>query len=485
MHTRSFSGRRDFLRFLGGAAAGPLASVFPGAAWGAGPFTDYRALVCVFLFGGNDSHNVIVPLDGRFATYTANRGPLALPRASLDATAVSDPVQGPFAFHPRLAGTSAAFKSGKLAVVSNVGVLLRPTTKFDFQNRTGLAPQRFSLNDMQGHWHTSLPQLPVKTGWGGRLADVIQAANTGQLPVAVAAANSNVFLKGASTVNHQVQSYSPPNPIVQRLRAYRDYDTAANPQAVFESAITMARSSILEDQYGDIATRALQLNDFVLSTLYSGPDASGRYAERYPINTPFPAKASNQLAAQLRTVAMLIAARQALGVRRQVFFVSLGGFDNHSDQFETSTGNPAPGAGDPAILFGKHADLLTQLDAALKSFYDATVELGVQNNVTTFTASDFGRTLTSNGKGSDHGWGGHHLVMGGAVKGGQIYGTFHNMQVGAGNPADAGQGRLIPDISVDQYAGTMARWMGASVADLNSVFPNLANFNQTDLGFMT
>lgn len=485
MHTCSFGGRRDFLRFLGAAAAGPLASVFPGTAWGAGPFTDYRALVCVFLFGGNDSHNVIVPLDGRFAAYTANRGPLALPRASLDATAVSDPVQGAFGFHPRLAGASAAFKSGKLAVVSNVGVLLRPTTKFDFQNRTGLAPQLFSHNDMQGHWHTSLPQLPVKTGWGGRLADAIQSANAGQLPVAVAAANSNVFLKGAATVNHQVQSYSPPNPIVQRVRAYRDYDTAANPQAVLETAITMARSSILEDQYGDIATRALQLNEFVLNALYSGPDASGRYTERYPINTPFPAKASNPLAAQLRTVAMLIAARQALGVRRQVYFVSLGGFDNHSDQFETSTGNPAPGASDPAILFGKHADLLTQLDAALKAFYDATVELGVQNNVTTFTASDFGRTLTSNGKGSDHGWGGHHLVMGGAVKGGKIYGTFHNLQVGAGNPADAGQGRLIPDISVDQYAGTMARWMGASSADLSVVFPNLANFNQVDLGFMT
>jgi uncharacterized protein (DUF1501 family) len=183
---------------------------------------------------------------------------------------------------------------------------------------------------------------------------------------------------------------------------------------------------------------------------------------------------------------MLIAARQALGVKRQIFFVSVGGsFDTHSDQFDASASTVKPGVADPVILFGKHADLLGQLDAALKAFHDATVELGVANDVTTFTASDFGRTLTSNGKGSDHGWGGHHLVMGGAVKGGRIYGTFHNMQVGAGNPADAGQGRLIPDYSVDQYAATLSRWMGASNADLNVVFPNLANFNQADLGFMT
>ena len=142
---------------------------------------------------------------------------------------------------------------------------------------------------------------------------------------------------------------------------------------------------------------------------------------------------------------MMIAARQALGVKRQIFFVSVGGsFDTHSDQFDASGSTLKPAAGDPLILFGKHADLLGQVDAGMKAFYDATVELGVANNVTTFTASDFGRTLTSNGKGSDHGWGGHHLVMGGGVVGGKIYGTFHNMQVGAGNPVDAGQGRLIP-----------------------------------------
>ncbi len=218
--------------------------------------------------------------------------------------------------------------------------------------------------------------------------------------------------------------------------------------------------------------------------LYTGPDANGKHAERNTLATVFPA--GNPLAAQFRSVAMMIAARQALGVERQLFFVSVGGsFDTHSDQFDASGSALQPGAGDPAILFGKHADLLGQVDAGLRAFYDATVELGVQNSVTTFTESDFGRTLTSNGKGSDHGWGSHHLVLGGAVGGGRIYGGIHNMQVSAGNPADAGQGRLIPGYSVDQYGATLAKWMGANAADLNTVFPNLQNFGSaTDLGFL-
>jgi uncharacterized protein (DUF1501 family) len=254
----------------------------------------------------------------------------------------------------------------------------------------------------------------------------------------------------------------------------------ANAQGTFESAIALVRSNLLEAQYGRIVTNTLQNNAAVLDAVYS-TDASGTYSERRPLSTAFP---STGLGNQLRSVAMTIAARQNLGVKRQVFFVSLGGFDTHSDQFDVAGGSTAPGPNDAPILFGKHAELLSQLDAALKAFYDATVELGVADGVTTFTASDFGRTLTSNGLGSDHGWGGHHLVMGGAVKGGQIVGTFHNMQVGTGNPLDSGQGRLIPAISVDQYAATMAKWMGANAADLAVVFPNLANFPQTDLGFM-
>ena len=477
--------RRKFLQLLSGITAAPLMGPLCELAYGAGPFADYRAVVCLFLLGGNDTHNMIVPLDARYATYAANRGPLALPMASLQANAVTDPSQGPFGFHPRMAQTRGLFGAGKLAVISNVGVLLRPTTKFDFQNKTQLPPQLFSHNDMQAHWHTSHPQAPVTDGWGGRLADALQSANAGQLLVSVSTGNSSVFLKGGSAVAHEINAYNPPNPIVQRIRAWHDWDTAgSNPQAVYENAITMARTNRLEDQFGDVATRAVELNAFIQNALYSGPDNTGKFTEKFVINTVFPA--GNRLASQLRSVAMMIAARQALGVKRQIFFVAMGGgFDTHSDQFDAGASALKPGVSDPIILYGKHADLLEQVDAGLKAFYDATVELGVQDSVTTFTESDFGRTLTSNGKGSDHGWGSHQMVVGGAVKGGKIYGSFHNMQVGTGNPADAGQGRLIPDYSVDQYAATLAKWMGASAGDLNAVFPNLANFGSlADLGFM-
>jgi uncharacterized protein (DUF1501 family) len=480
--------RREFIKLLGSVTAAPLMGALSELAYGAGPFNDYRALVCVFLFGGNDSHNMIVPLDGRYATYAANRGPLALPLTSLQGNSVTDAVQGSFGFHPRMTQTRALYNAGKLAVLSNVGILLRPTTFSDYTSKNQLPPQLFSHSDMQDHWETSYPQAPVNDGWGGRLADLIQSANTGELSVSVSTASSGVFLKGESAFSTQIGTYnaaSPGTPIVQRITAWRDWDVnGANPQAVYSSGITMARDNKLEDQFGDVAARSVDINNFILNALYTGPDSSGHYTEKIPLATVFPT--GNPLAAQLRSVAMMIAQRQALGVKRQIFFVSVGGsFDNHSDQFDASGSALQPPTGAPLILYGKHADSLQQLDAGLKAFYDATVELGVQNNVTTFTESDFGRTLTSNGKGSDHGWGGHHLVMGGATQGGKIYGTFHNMQVGAGNPADAGQGRLIPAYSVDQYAATLSKWMGANASDLNGVFPNLHNFPTTDLGFLT
>lgn len=478
--------RREFLRLTTALAATPMVGSFTEMALAAGPFNDYRALVCVFLLGGNDSHNMIVPLDGRYASYASNRGPLALPQASLQANAITDAVQGSFGLHPRLVKTAALYTGGRLAIVNNVGILLRPTSKSDYQNKFQLPPQLFSHSDMQMHWHTMHPQAPALSGWGGRLGDLLQSSNNEQLLVSVATASSSLFLKGGQSVVHQIGTWRPnsaSSTIVQRIRAWRDWDvTRSNPQALYESSLVMPRRNLLEAQFGQIANRSVSTNDLLLETLYSGP-VNGNYTEQFPITTPYPA--SNNLAAQLRSVAMMIAARSALGVKRQIFFVAMSGFDNHSDQYDTSSSARRPAAGEPAILYGKHADLLEQLDDALKAFYDTTVELGVQNNVTTFTASDFGRTLTSNGKGSDHGWGGHHFVLGGAVRGGQLYGSFHNLQVGSGNPSDAGQGRLIPAYSCDQYAATLGKWLGASPSELGNVLPNLGNFSgQTDLGFM-
>lgn len=481
---RTHASRRRFLQAMGGIASLPLVGALSEAALGAGPFSDYRALVCVFLYGGNDSHNMVVPLDARYPVYAANRGPLALPLSSLQATAIADPVQGAFALHPRMTRAASLYRAGKLAVVSNVGVLVRPVTKADYERNLHLPPQLFSHDDMQESWATCTPGSLTKEGWGGRFADLLQASSAGPMPIGVATGASGVFFKGFQTAGQEVAAYrSATVPIVQRIRAWREGDVLAKPQAVYQSLLAAARTNLLQQQYGEMAARTVAANDFVLGALYNGPDGAGRYAERFPLTTAFPA--GNPLAAQLRSVAMLIAARQALGVKRQIFFVFVGGsFDNHSDQFDATYSPLQPGPGAPSILFGTHADLLLQLDTAVQAFYDATVELGVANQVTTFTASDFGRTFTSNGKGSDHGWGSHHMVVGGAVKGGRLYGTFHNAQLGAANPVDAGQGRLIPDFGVDQYGATLARWLGATGGDLGTVFPNLGHFATADLGFM-
>ncbi|MBK9116700.1 MAG: DUF1501 domain-containing protein [Betaproteobacteria bacterium] len=481
---RTSASRRRFLQAMGGIASVPLVGALSEAALGAGPFNDYRALVCVFFYGGNDAHNMVVPLDARYPVYAANRGPLALPLSALQATAISDAVQGPFALHPRMTRATALYGAGKLAVVSNVGVLLRPTTKTDYERNLNLPPQLFSHDDMQESWATCTPGSLTKEGWGGRFADLLQAATTGPMPIGVATGASGMFFKGFQTTAQEVAAYrSATVPIVQRIRAWRAGDPVAQTQTVYQSLLAAARTNLLQQQYGEMAARAVAANDFVLGALYNGPDSAGRYTERYPLGTAFPA--GNPLAAQLRSVAMLIAARQALGVKRQIFFVFVGGsFDTHSDQFDATYSPVKPGPNDPTILFGTHADLLSQVDLAVQSFYDATVELGVANAVTTFTASDFGRTFTSNGKGSDHGWGSHHMVIGGAVKGGRLYGTFHNAQLGVANPVDAGQGRLIPDFGVEQYAATLAKWFGATGSDLGIVFPNLKNFGSADLGFM-
>lgn len=481
---RTSESRRRFLQAMGGIASVPLVGALSEAALGAGPFADYRALVCVFLYGGNDSHNMVVPLDARYPVYASNRGPLALPLSALQATTIGDPVQGAFALHPRMTRAAALYGAGKLAVVSNVGPLLRPTTKADYERNRNLPPQLFSHDDMQTSWSTCAPESLTKEGWGGRFADLLQSATAGPMPIGVATGASGVFFKGFQTSAQEVAAYrSASVPIVQRIRAYRQGDALAKPQAVYQSLLAAARTNVLQQQYAEMAARTVAANDFVLGALYDGPDGAGRYTERFPLRTAFPA--GNFLAAQLRSVAMLIAAREALGVKRQIFFVFVGGsFDTHSDQFDATYSPVKPGPNDPAVLFGTHADLLSQVDTAVQAFHDATVELGVANQVTAFTASDFGRTLTSNGKGSDHGWGSHHMVIGGAVKGGRLYGTFHNAQLGVANPVDAGQGRLIPDFAVDQYGATLAKWFGATGGDLGVVFPNLGAFGTTDLGFM-
>jgi uncharacterized protein (DUF1501 family) len=449
------SGRRQFLQTASAlsvlGSATPLALSFAGiGAAAAQTAEDYRALVCVFLFGGNDQTNTVVPFDtSEFSAYTAARPTIALTTAQLTSLgAVAAQGGRSFALPNELAPLAALYGSGKLAVVANVGPLIVPTTKAQYQSASvPLPPKLFSHNDQQSVWQSSGAE-GATSGWGGRIADLIASGNTNQTFSAVSVAGAAVYLSGRSVLQYQVGTNGPV--AISGLTGSLFGSTTAS--QVLQQLISAARPGLFEDEYDRVTSRSIAANTTLTGALASAP----------ALTTAFPA--GNSLADQLKMVARTISARQALGAKRQVFFVSLGGFDTHDFQLRDQPG------------------LHTTLAAALEAFYNATVELGVADLVTTFTASDFGRTLTSNGDGSDHGWGSHHFVLGGAVRGGTIYGSFPAIALGTAE--DVGSGRLLPSTAVDQYAATLAKWFGVSDTDLATVVPNLANFTTRNLGFM-
>ncbi|MBX3674005.1 MAG: DUF1501 domain-containing protein [Burkholderiales bacterium] len=472
--------RRRFLQSLSAFGAAPFLPGFAAPAVAA-DVAGYKALVCVFLFGGNDSHNTVVPFTtAEYNAYsTARGGPaeangLALPQGALL------PLSGTgFGFHPALPKLASLFNADhRLAIVGNTGILLAPTTLAQYRNKSvPLPPQLFSHSDMQSHWQTMRSDHPAATGWGGRLADVLGPAVTGLLPVSVSLGGGGVFLKGQTLSAYQVTkmryrsgAIDPGSRIarVPRADVYWNW-TGSDPQALFVGNTRRARANLLEEQYAGVMEGALDIGQFVMDSMYDTATINGAttYALRHPVPGIWPT--DNPLASQLHSVAAMIAARQALGVTRQIFFVSLGGFDNHGDQFarDEVTGNKT-------LLAGVHFKLLRYLDEALKTFYDTTVAMGVASGVTTMTMSDFGRTLKSNGQGSDHGWGGHQLVLGGAVNGGRIVGEIPPVTLGTS--FDVGEGRLLPTIASDTYAATFARWLGATNGELDAVLPNLARF---------
>jgi len=472
--------RRRFIKSVATLGALPFVPPFiaPSAA---ADVSGYKALVCVFLFGGNDSHNTIVPITtGEYNAYSAARGGpaeangLALPQGALIPLS-----GGQFGLHPALSGLASLYNADRrLAVVANAGILLAPTTLAEYRARSvPLPPQLFSHSDMQSHWQTLRPDQPADTGWGGRLADVFRAASTGMLPVSVGLGGGGVFMKGEQVLSYQVSpmryrngAIDPAFRLARPPRADIDWNwTGSSPQALFEANARLVRANLLEEQFAGAMEGAIDMGQFVSNAVYQSATVNGSttYSLRIPIPGNWPT--SNRLASQLHSVAALIAARQALGVSRQIFFVSLGGFDNHGDQFGRDAAS-----GNKTLLAGKHFDLMRSLDEALRAFYDATVAMGVAANVTTMTMSDFGRTLKSNGQGSDHGWGGHMLVMGGSVNGGRIVGQMP--PVALGTSQDVGEGRLLPTIATDTYAASFGRWLGATDPELDTVFPNLARF---------
>ncbi|HTN47815.1 MAG TPA: DUF1501 domain-containing protein [Burkholderiaceae bacterium] len=446
---RAFLQTASSLSLLGAASPFAMNLAAIGAA-SAQSVTDYKALVCVFLFGGNDQTNTVIPFEAaEFAAYTNARPSIA--RAGADLTSLGAvAAQGgrSFALPNELTPLVNLWQSGKLAVLANVGPLFVPTTKSQFQNSAvPLPPKLFSHNDQQSVWQSTGAE-GTTTGWGGRLADLILGGNTKQTFTAVSISGSAVFLSGQSVIQYQVGTGGPT--AIGGLGGGL-FGASAGGLAL-QQLITAARPTLFENEYNRVTSRSI----------VSTSDLNGALASAPALQTAFPT--GNSLADQLKMVARMISVRQALGMARQVYFVSLGGFDTHDFQLRDQP------------------TLHTTLADALSAFYAATVELGVANSVTTFTASDFGRTLISNGDGSDHGWGSHHFILGGSVLGGSIYGTFPQIQTGT--PEDVGSGRLLPTTSVDQYAATLARWFGVADSVLPTVSPNIGNFTTRDMGFL-
>ncbi len=498
--------RRHFLRCAGALSAAGAAAPFAlnlaavgGAA--AQSAAGYKALVCVFLYGGNDSFNMVLPTDtASWDRYVAVRdqrpNPIALRAPGTPAVASAGagtperlggvlPItpantQGrSFALHPALGGVRDLFGARRLAVVANVGPLLRPTSKAQYRDeRTPKPAKLFSHNDQVSTWQAGAPE-GATAGWGGRVADLLAGANGKAVFTSISAASNAVWLSGRDVMQYQVSTRGA-------IRIGSSGDTLFGSTKALQKMHAVMRNArsahLLEQDHASVVARAIDAEALLTSALpaanaapYGTPGLpSGAADPLLQYDDPLSGgRTTNPLAQQLQIVARTIGARAALGQQRQVFFVSLGNFDTHSGQNRAMTENMA-----------RLAHGLAYFDAALAA-------LGVGDAVTTFTASDFGRSFTSNGDGTDHGWGAHHFVLGGAVRGGDLYGRFpdYGSDDGRGDFTSAdqiGNGSLLPALSVDQYAATLAHWFGVSDTQLRDIFPNLANFDvgARDLGFM-
>ncbi len=457
-------------RFLKAATAGGLAYAFgrtPQAAFAAtsgslAAFDDYKALVCVFLFGGNDSFNMVVPRSNlEYNEYAAARQNLAIAQSSLLPLnpLVPDPGGALYGLHPSLTEIAALFEQDRTcAIVANVGPLIEPTTKAQFQAKSvRLPPQLFSHNDQQDQWHALKGEAMARSGWGGRIADALVDPGLPMpldqpLAVNLSLFGQSLFQTGVSSVPYTMGPTGP----VQLFGLDGTDPLSLARRAAFDAVIGANYPTIYERAYARVQQRARQAAGTLGDAL-----AAVRSPNALPFTTPFPA---SPLGTQLRTVAELIAARDQLQVNRQIFFVATGGFDTHDAQVADQPG------------------LLGNISRSLAAFYRATAEMGVASSVTTFTQSDFGRTLTSNGDGTDHAWGGNQLVIGGGVAGRTIYGRYPLLSIDG--PDDVGGGRMIPAVSCDQYAATLAAWFGVPDAALASVAPQLGNFAVRNLGFL-
>jgi uncharacterized protein (DUF1501 family) len=453
MKDRSTISRRNFLQ--AGASFGLLAALGRLPLASAAPAQDYKALVCVFLAGGNDGHNTVVPLaNAQYTAYTAARGQLALPPNQL--LAIGDSSQGAFGLHYGLPELQNLYQQAHMAVIANVGMLVRPTAYGDVQTNNQLPTNLRSHADQIQQMQTGFPSASGSSGWGGRTADLMQAANAGtSFPVSISLNGTALFCTAS---NAQSASLQPGNYLEQYAMDFWPSSAAQARAAAQQQVIAAGNSNQMIQATNKTMGDALTLGP-LLKAAASNP----------AFTTPFP---QTELGNQLKEIARIISLRAQTGAGRQVFFASLGGFDTHGGQAY------------------QHWSLLQQVSQAMAALYNATAEMGIADKVTSFTLSDFGRTLQPSGSGSDHGWGNHHLVVGGAVSGGRIYGQFPlmtnyaNFNATREDYSDT-RGVMLPQFSLSQFGSTLALWFGAGDGQLNAVFPTLANFNVRNLGFLS
>ncbi len=411
--------------------------------------SDYKALVCIFMFGGNDGNNTLVPFDSTgYQNYATVRGPLALPQNTLLQLAP----QPNFALHPSLPEVQALFNNGNAVFLANVGTLLAPTTQAQYQARQVATPSNlFSHPDQQQEWQNQMQRATGNSGWAGRLADKMttQYNPGGLVPMITSLSGEALFCNGTTTSPVSITSAGPGSPTCTGNKYCNPRLQTAQQLSTLSSGVSLVQ-----------ADNAITNNAFAYNTTLAQALNSAT-----PLKTSFPTT-GNPFAAQLQEVANLIQVRAALGVTRQIFFVGSGNFDTHGDQLPMQ------------------ATLLSQVSPAIGAFYQALQEMNLTDSVTAFTCSDFARTLQPNSaSGSDHAWGSHHLIVGGAVKGGKIYGTFPTLALGGPDDASS-NGRWIPTTASAQYAATLAQWFGLAAGDLSYVLPYIGNFSSSNLGFL-
>ena len=453
--------RRDFLSKLGlGCASVGATTLLSGitnmglinaaAAANAPVYTQnsYKALVCILLSGGNDSYSMLIPRGtSEYTDYANVRTNLAIPQQDILPLNPLNPDGKLYGLHPSMPNIQAMFESGNAAFIANVGALVAPTTLTTFNADQNLPLGLFSHSDQKKHWQTSVPQDRNALGWGGRLADILYSNNANQnISMNISLNGTNTFQRGNIIQEYAIEPGNTGS--VQINGSTQDNFYENMKRQTLDNLLDISYQNILETAYSNSVTGSKSSSLEFSSAIQNGT----------PFTTTF---ATDNLSKRLEMVAKTIAGRDVLNVSNQTFFVSLGGFDTH----DTLTG---------------HGTLMGILDTALQSFYDALVELGVENQVTTFTISDFARKLVSNGAGSDHAWGGHAMVMGGSINGQKIYGQYPDLYLG--NSIDTGNGRLIPTTSCDEYFAELALWFGASSADIDQILPNIRNFWSPESG---